>query len=43
MADTGDYRNYRGTDFADIPPEILDRDTNPMFAYRDINDAERVG
>lgn len=42
MADETDYRNYPGMDFAEIPPEILDRDTNDMFAYRDMNDDARA-
>ncbi|MGB0630984.1 MAG: alpha/beta hydrolase [Alphaproteobacteria bacterium] len=42
MADANDYRNYQGMDFAEIPADILDRDTNPMFAYRDMDDTERA-
>jgi arylformamidase len=39
MADK--YRTYQGTDFADIPSDILDRSTNPMFAYNDMDDDAR--
>lgn len=42
MADRDKYRVFRGTDFADIPPEILDRSTNPMFAYKDMDDDDRA-
>lgn len=42
MADETDYRKYPGMDFAEIPPEILDRDTNDMFAYRDMDDDARA-
>jgi len=42
MADADSYRRYQGMDFAEIPAEILGRDTSPMFAYRDMDDAERA-
>lgn len=42
MADRSAYRNFNGMDFAEIPAEILDRDTNEMFAYNDLNDDERA-
>lgn len=42
MADQNAYRKYQGMDFAPIPPEILDRDTNEMFAYRDMDDDARA-
>ena len=42
MAEHDRYRTYPGMDFADIPPEILDRNSNPMFAYDDMDDDERA-
>lgn len=42
MAEPKDYRKYPGMDFADIPADILDRDGNEMFAYRDMDDAARA-
>ena len=42
MAGADDYRKYQGMDFAEIPADILDRDTNPMFAYPDMDDAARA-
>ena len=42
MAAHDPYRTYNGIDYADIPPEILDRETNPMFAYGDMDDDERA-
>ena len=26
------YRTFQGMDYADIPADILERDSNPMFA-----------
>ena len=42
MASEDPYRNFNGIDFADIPPEILDRSGNPMFAYDDLDDGARA-
>ena len=42
MVDADKFRAYPGMDYADIPDEIMDRDTNPMFAYRDMDDAGRA-
>ena len=42
MANETDYRNYLGMDFAEIPSEVLDRNTNDMFAYRDMGDDARA-
>ena len=41
MADQNDYRKYQGMDFAEIPSDILDRDSNEMFAYRAMDDDAR--
>jgi arylformamidase len=42
MAGQNKYRAFHGMDFAEIPHEILDRSTNPMFAYNDMNDNARA-
>ena len=42
MADQNDYRKYTGMGFAKIPEDILDRDANEMFAYRDMDDRARA-
>ena len=42
MAHETDYRNYPGMDFAEIPSEILDRNTNDIFADRDMGDDARA-
>lgn len=42
MTRQDDYRKYAGMDFADIPADILDRDSNEMFAYRDMDDGARA-
>jgi arylformamidase len=42
MASDEAYRTFSGIDFADIPPEILDRSGNPMFAYDDLDDGARA-
>lgn len=42
MADQNEYRKYPGMDFAEIPADILDRDSNEMFAYRDMDDVARA-
>lgn len=42
MANQSDYRKYQGMDFAEIPKDILDRDSNEMFAYRDMDDGARA-
>ena len=42
MAGADSYRRYQGMDFAEIPADILDRDTSPMFAYRDMDHAEHA-
>lgn len=42
MASPDQYRKFNGMDFAPIPDEILDRATNEMFAYPDMDDAERA-
>jgi len=36
------YRIFQGMDYADIPSDILERDSNPMFAYRDMDDTARA-
>jgi len=41
MPDATDYRKYYGFDYTGIPPEIRDRETNPMFAYNDMDDDAR--
>lgn len=42
MNEKNEYRRFRGMDFADIPAEILDRGTNPMFAYNEMDDGARA-
>ena len=42
MVENETYRIFQGMDYADIPSDILERDSNPMFAYRDMGDAARA-
>lgn len=42
MADENEYRKYPGMDYAEIPADILDRDSNEMFAYRDMDNDARA-
>lgn len=42
MTDPSPYRTFPGMEIAPIPADILDRDSNPMFAYRDMDDAART-
>ncbi len=41
MAKNDQYRTFDGLAAAQIPPEILDRNGNPMFAYSDMDDNAR--
>lgn len=41
MAGHEQFRTFQGLDIADIPPDILDRASNPMFAYNEMDDAAR--
>jgi arylformamidase len=42
MAAQSPYRKFHGMEFSPIPDEILDRTTNPMFAYNDMDDTARA-
>ena len=42
MVENETYRIFQGMDYADIPSDILERDSNPMFAYRDMDDTARA-
>ena len=42
MAIQNPYRKFNGMDFAPIPDEILDRATNEMFAYNEMDDSARA-
>jgi len=42
MVENETYRIFQGMDYADIPSDILERDSNPMFAYRDMGDTARA-
>lgn len=42
MAKNETYRIFQGMDYADIPSDIQDRDSNPMFAYPDMDDTARA-
>ena len=41
MAKNDQYRTFDGLVAAEIPPEILDRSGNPMFAYSELDDDAR--
>jgi arylformamidase len=42
MPNDTNYRTYDGIDYAEIPADILDRATNPMFAYDALDDTARM-